>query len=211
MFAGIITGTGTVVSLTHGDHAAVLQIRSEHLAPESGRPVELGESIAVSGVCLTAVSMTGDTVTFDVASETLRKTTLGHLTPGSTVNIERSLRFGDRVDGHLVQGHVDCVAEIVESAMEGETLRLAISLPDELCGLIAEKGAVAVDGVSLTVGAVRDGRFYVYVIPHTRAVTTLGLAEGGAKVNLEADMFARYVRETVIARDGASHADADRK
>lgn len=210
MFSGIVQGTGSVVELVKDGESGRLCVRSSLFADVAGvdaaaarRPLQLGESIAISGVCLTAVSWKSDSregdVLFDLSSETIRRTVLGELRNGSTVNVERSLRFGDPVDGHLMQGHVDSVGSVLARTQEGNTTRFEISIPAELSALIAVKGSVAVDGVSLTVGERTDTSFSVYLIPHSLAVTTFGSLQAGSKVNLEADLFARYSYE-ILAR-----------
>src|SRR5689334_13384089 len=148
MFSGIVESTGVVQSV---EKTGRLSVRSDVFAAH-GTELKLGDSISVSGVCLTIVALEGDRAEFDLASETLRRTTLGGLRPGAEINLERSLRFGESLDGHLVQGHVDAVAEVLRCEEEGETIRLTVTLPEEVRELIVQKGAVAVDGVSLTVG-----------------------------------------------------------
>jgi riboflavin synthase len=153
----------------------------------------LGESVACSGVCLTVVERGGGLVSFDAVPETLSRTTIGSWRPGSTVNLERALALSDRLGGHLVQGHVDAVGEVLSRAPEGQGARLAISLPASIAPLVAEKGSIAVDGVSLTVAVAGRDRFEVALIPETLVRTTLGEARPGTKVNLEADVVARHV------------------
>lgn len=155
-------------------------------------PFVLGESISVSGACLTVVSFTAQGFEADVSRETNEKTTLGQLTVGSAVNIERALKVGDRLGGHLVSGHVDAVAVLRDIAPAGEAKRLRIGYPASLARFIAAKGSVALDGVSLTVNAVQADELEVMVIPHTLAVTTLGDLKPGAALNLEVDTLARY-------------------
>ena len=154
----------------------------------------LGESISVSGACLTVVSISSDARGFeaDVSVETAEKTTLGALAIGAAVNLERALKVGDRLGGHLVRGHVDAVAELLRVAPAGEAQRLTVGFPRELARFIAAKGSIALDGVSLTVNAVTDSSLEVMVIPHTLAVTTLGELRPGAPINLEVDTLARY-------------------
>ena len=158
-------------------------------APLTSAGASVGDSIAVNGVCLTVVAQ-GDTGAWhaDVVDETLARTNLGRLAPGDPVNLERPLRLSDRLDGHLVQGHVDAVGEVVEPAP-----RLRVRTGDPGLRYVATKGSIAVDGVSLTVVEVLDDGFTVAVIPHTAAVTTLGLRRPGDAVNLEFDVIAKYV------------------
>lgn len=152
----------------------------------------LGESISVSGACLTVVSSDGRSFEADVSLETADKTTLGQLAIGASVNIERALKVGDRLGGHLVSGHVDAVAELLRVAPAGEAQRLSVGFPPELARFIAAKGSITLDGVSLTVNSVTDRVLEVMVIPHTLAVTTLGELRPGASINLEVDTLARY-------------------
>ena len=155
-------------------------------------PLVLGESISVSGACLTVVSSDARSFEADVSLETAEKTTLGELALGSPVNLERALKVGDRLGGHLVSGHVDALAELRQASPAGDARRLAFSYPRELARFIAVKGSVTLDGVSLTVNAVASDALEVMVIPHTLAVTTLGDLKPGARVNLEVDTLARY-------------------
>ncbi|HEY0467631.1 MAG TPA: riboflavin synthase [Polyangiaceae bacterium] len=152
----------------------------------------LGESISVSGACLTVVASDARGFEADVSLETAERTTLGALPIGASVNLERALKVGDRLGGHLVSGHVDAVAELVRVAPAGEAQRLSVSFPPELARFIAAKGSITLDGVSLTVNAVTDRVLEVMVIPHTLSVTTLGELRSGAQINLEVDTLARY-------------------
>jgi riboflavin synthase len=161
----------------------------------------LGESIAVSGACLTVVEREGDHFRVDAAPETLRRTTLGELRTGSQVNLERALRLSDRLGGHLVLGHVDGVLPLLSRGHEGGSLVLEIALTPELAPLFIEKGSVALDGVSLTVNSVGDDRFGVQLIPETQARTTLSQRAVGERYNVEADLIGKYV-----ARLHAAHA-----
>ncbi|HWZ91019.1 MAG TPA: riboflavin synthase [Polyangiaceae bacterium] len=168
----------------------------------------LGESISVSGACLTVVNSDGRSFEADVSLETAAKTTLGALTLGSSVNLERALKVGDRLGGHLVSGHVDAVAELRRVVAAGDAKRLAISYPRELARFIAAKGSVALDGVSLTVNEIVADVFEVMVIPHTLAVTTLGELKAGALLNLEVDTLARYaVRFLDVSASESSRGD----
>jgi riboflavin synthase len=152
----------------------------------------LGESISVSGACLTVVSSDARGFEADVSLETAEKTTLGALAIGASVNLERALKVGDRLGGHLVSGHVDAVAELLRVTPAGEAMRLSVGFPPELSRFIAAKGSITLDGVSLTVNAVSDRELSVMVIPHTLSVTTLGELRSGAAINLEVDTLARY-------------------
>lgn len=193
MFAGIVEGIGVVGQEESPDRFSV---RSELFEREKAS-LKVGDSVAVNGVCLTIVQLAEQRASFDLASETRRRTTLGGLRPGAEVNLELSLRFGARVDGHFVQGHVDAVSEVLKCEEEGETLRLTLTLPEEVRGLLVRKGAVALDGVSLTIGEVELETFSVYLIPHTKQVTTFKNVQAGRLVNVEADSIARYVRGVI--------------
>lgn len=190
MFSGIVKGVGRV--LERIDHGADARL----IIATAGVPlgaVEVGASIAVSGVCLTAVECGEERFAADVSGETLAVTTLGSLRSGARVNLEPSLRLGDSLDGHLVLGHVDGVGRVLAVRPAGRSLALEIEVPTGLERYVALKGSVAVDGVSLTVNGVRGRCFEVNVIPHTAAVTIIGEYAAGAAVNIEADLIARYV------------------
>ena len=192
MFAGIVAAVGRVTSSKpHGDGLR-LRIEANGLPMDD---VKVGDSIAVQGVCLTVVAFDGNGFDVDVSKATLDVT--HGLAEGRAVNLERSLRMGDRVDGHLVAGHVDGVGRVAELQELGGSARVVIEAPAAIARYIAPKGSVAVDGVSLTVNAVDGRRFEVNLIPHTRAVTAFrGLARDG-RVNIEVDMLARYVERAL--------------
>ena len=188
MFAGIVSAVGRIVSAEPYGNGLRLRIQAGELGLDD---VKVGDSIAIAGVCHTVVARSGVAFDVDTSQATLEVTTgLGH---GREVNLEKSLRLADRIDGHLVSGHVDGVGTVTAFDELGGSARLEIEAPAELARYIARKGSVAVAGVSLTVNAVRGSRFEINVIPHTRAVTTLGNLALGTKVNLEVDMIARYV------------------
>lgn len=200
MFTGIVTALGEVRSVERGDGLARLTIASSYDAAG----VDIGASVAHDGVCLTVVSKAPDpqgmTHVVEVAAESLALTTMGALKAGDRVNLERSLRVGDELGGHMVQGHVDGLGEVLSVTQDGEGWRLRIKPPATIDHLIAPKGSIAISGVSLTVNEVdRDG-FGVLIIPHTWAVTTLSKLKAGDKVNLEADMMARYAARLIEAR-----------
>lgn len=190
MFTGLVADMGVVERIAPRQGGARLTLRPRTLAADALAP---GESVACSGVCLTVVERGGGLVSFDAVPETLARTTIGTWRPGSAVNLERALALTDRLGGHLVQGHVDAVGEVLARTPEGQGVRLSLSLPASIAPLVAEKGSVAVDGVSLTVAAVTRDAFEVALIPETLARTTLGAAGPGTKVNLEADVVARHV------------------
>jgi riboflavin synthase len=204
MFTGIVEELGEVVSVEHLDGTARITVRGPQVTSDA-RP---GDSIAVNGTCLTVTGLSGGDFTADVMAETLRRTGLGGLAPGSPVNLERSLRVGDRLGGHLVQGHVDGVGRIVSRAPAEHWEVVRITVPPGLARYLVEKGSVAVDGVSLTISALGgDGQswFEVSLIPATLAATTLGRAAPGSRVNLEADVIGKYVERMLgTARETAA-------
>jgi riboflavin synthase len=187
MFTGLVECTGHVA-------ARARRGPSERLTLGASLPdLSLGESIAVSGACLTVVAFAQGRFEVDVSAETLKKTTLGRRAIGARVNLERSLKVGDRLGGHLLAGHVDGLARLVEVQSSGDARAMTFEIPPELARFIAAKGSVALDGVSLTVNTVSGRRFTVMLIPHTLAVTTLGELSPGDELNLEVDQVARYV------------------
>lgn len=207
MFTGIIEISAELATLRPATEGSRLEVRP---AP-SPEPLatETGESIAINGVCLTLEAGSApDRWRFFASPETLRRTTLGALRPGAALNLERALRAGDRLGGHFVAGHVDAVGEITRWERLGESWELEVAFPAELAPLLAVKGSVAVDGISLTVATLTAGRFTVAVIPHTVAVTNLRAAVVGQPVNLEADMFARYVVRALEAQQHQSSPPA---
>jgi len=191
VFSGIVEAIGQVRAVAGTPSGTRLSIRSTFAG------LVLGESISVSGVCLTAVAFSADGFDVDVSAETLRRSTLGRLAVGDAVNLERSLRLGDRLSGHLVFGHVDGTGTLRSKAPEGDSLLCRFEAPAAVARYLVEKGSVAVDGVSLTVFDCREGEFTVAIIPHTAQVTTLGNLSAGSAVNLESDMLARYVEKLV--------------
>ncbi len=190
MFAGIVRGVGRIVETEDkgGDRRVVIS-HSGIAMPEP----EIGASIAVNGVCLTATSVGGGRFEADVSGETLAATAFAEYAPGTGVNLEPSLRLGDPIDGHLVSGHVDGVGRVVGLAPAQRSTTLTVEVPPPLARFIAVKGSIAVDGVSLTVNRVDGARFEVNVIPHTREGTVIGRYRVGTPVNIEVDMLARYV------------------
>ena len=198
MFTGIVQGIGRIVALTPkgGDVELVVDA-----APVSLAGVAVGDSIAVAGACLTATRIDGDRFAADVSNETLARTTLGALKPGSRVNLEKALRAGDPLGGHYVTGHADGLAHVVAAQDDGRSLKLLFDVPAELAASLAPKGSVTLEGVSLTVNEVEGRRFGINLIPHTREVTTLGALRPGDAVNLEIDVIARYVAR-LVGRDG---------
>lgn len=197
MFTGIIKATGEISAIEKAGGDVRLSIRSEQLPFAS---YEVGESIAVNGVCLTAVELRDDGFATDVSVETLDVTGLGQLAVGSTVNLEPSLSLGDRLGGHLVSGHVDCVGRVMRCAADARSTRLTIEIPAAYTRYVAKKGSVCVDGVSLTINEVAGNSIDVNIIPHTAEATIIGDYSIGTTVNIEVDMLARYV-ERLLAKD----------
>jgi riboflavin synthase len=189
MFTGLVEALGTVRRVTATGAGRDLVVAEPALAPE----LALGESVAVNGACLTVVERDAETFRFQAGPETLARTNLGELGPGDRVNLERSLRLGDRLGGHLVQGHVDGVGRVAERRRGGDWELVWFACPPELAAQLVSKGSVAVDGVSLTVVDVTADGFSVALIPHTLEHTTLGRRPVGSKVNLETDLLAKYV------------------
>jgi riboflavin synthase len=198
MFTGIIQATGSVSAAEHrgGDLRLTLDVGALATCVEARR-LAIGESICVSGVCLTVTQFDGRQIVADVSRETLAVTTLGRLRPGDVVNLEAALRAGDPLGGHLLAGHVDGVAEVVGLAPDARSLRLSLEVPAALARFIASKGSVALDGVSLTVNEVAERRFGVNLIPHTVELTTFGELALGRQLNLEVDLLARYVQRAL--------------
>lgn len=191
MFTGIVSDIGEVLSVMPGGRTGDRRfvVRTRH----DMKPVALGASIACSGCCLTVTEKGSDRFTVEASGETLDKTHLGDWRQGTRINLELSLKLGDELGGHLVYGHVDGVGKVVSATPEGGSMRFVFEAPPDLMRFMAAKGSVAVDGVSLTVNEVTGNYFGVNVISHTQAVTTLGQAKAGQRVNLEVDMLARYV------------------
>ena len=192
MFTGIVTDVGEITALTPGGQAGDRKfvVKTRH----DMTPIAMGASIACSGCCLTVVEKGPDWFAVEVSGETLDKTHLGDWQQGQRINLELSLKLGDELGGHLVYGHVDGVGKIVSMTPEGGSVRFVFEAPGDLARFIASKGSVAVDGISLTVNEVEGNRFGINIISHTQAVTTLGTARPGQRVNLEVDMLARYVQ-----------------
>ena len=188
MFTGIVTDLGSVRAV-RGQGDVRLEIKTRF----NTNDIPAGGSICCSGVCLTAFDKGPGWFAVSVSKETLDRTTIGEWVQGTPVNLERALKVGDELGGHIVSGHVDGIATIVAITPENDSRRFTFEVPEELRGFIAEKGSVALDGISLTVNEVARNRFGVNVIPHTLAVTTLGAARPGGRVNFEVDMLARYV------------------
>ncbi len=196
MFSGIVEALGELVEIRPEPPGCRLMIREPKIVGETS----VADSISVNGCCLTVVEVEGETMGFQAGPETLARTNLGDLVPGSPVNLERSLMVGDRLGGHFVSGHIDGVGTLRERQDMGEWSNFWFQIPGELSLQMASKGSIAVDGVSLTIVDSEAERFSVALIPYTLAVTTLGPLKVGGKVNLETDMLAKYVQRLLEAR-----------
>jgi len=202
MFTGLVEKQGILASRTQKGRNAELVVR----APLAD--VVLGESISVDGCCLTVVAFTADTLTFDVSTESLERTTLGDVSVGGSVNLERAMQVGARFGGHVVSGHVDGTGTCVKMEAVDAYTRVTFSFPKPLARFIAEKGSITINGVSLTVNHAGDEDFDVMLIPHTQEITTLGTLRPGSRVNLEVDLFARYVARMLDVDSRTNNDDA---
>lgn len=203
MFTGIIQSVGKIEAIedTGGDRTFSIDLGDLNVSD-----IALGDSVAISGVCLTAVAFDGNSFKADVSTETLSVTTMGELSVGDQVNLELALTPTTRLGGHMVSGHVDGVGQVVDRYQDGRSERIDISAPPALSRYIAAKGSICVDGVSLTVNEVSGDRFGVNIIPHTVEQTNLGRCQAGVRVNLEIDVIARYLERLLTA--GGGHADS---
>jgi riboflavin synthase len=195
LFTGLVQGVGRVGAIDRSDAGARVVIETPLVSE-----LNPGDSIAVNGVCLSAAALENGSFAADAMNETLNRTSLGDLAPGAEVNLELPLRAGDRMGGHVVQGHVDGVGRVVSVAEDGFARRIEIEAPDQVLRYVIEKGSIAVDGVSLTVAAVLSRTFTVSLIPETLQRTNLGRAQPGDRVNLEADVLAKYVEKLMGVR-----------
>ncbi|MBU0960718.1 MAG: riboflavin synthase [Proteobacteria bacterium] len=207
MFTGIVAGTGRLLAKRGAGGGLAFDLEAGFDLTD---PAE-GESIAVNGVCLTAYNIQGRTFTVDVSPESLSRTTLGKLSVGGKVNMERALQLTDRLGGHIVSGHVDCVASVRERQSKGDYTLFSFSFPAALSCYVAEKGSVTIDGVSLTVNSCGDETFAVSIIPHTLQVTTLGLLKRGAQVNVEVDIIGKYVERLLLRKGSDDKVDIKEK
>ena len=195
MFTGLVEAIGSVRSLEKRGDAARLTLET----PLAAR-LQLGESLAVNGCCLTVASTTHETASFDLLGETLARTNLGTLASGARVNLERALRADGRFGGHFVQGHIDTTAEVISAETKGADMNLVVSLPPSGSRYLIGKGSIAVNGVSLTVASLGEDRFGLWISPHTLQETNLGDLRAGSPVNLEYDMLAKYAERQIAAR-----------
>ncbi|MFZ5875547.1 MAG: riboflavin synthase [Nitrospirota bacterium] len=206
MFTGIVEELGVVQGLERGLQSAVLTV----LARRVINGLNVGDSITVNGVCVTVVRTTDQGFAVDVGPETLRVTTLGGLAPGDGVNLERAMRLGDRLGGHLVSGHVEAVGRVASRTPDGNAINLTIEAPREILRYCVGKGSITIDGVSLTITSLTEKTFGVMIIPHTAEITNLGLKPPGSPVNLEPDLIAKYVERLLTGGDAkAEKVDAE--
>jgi len=203
MFTGLIEDLGTLRELRRESNSVRLTVGTAIPVAE----LRLGDSVAVNGICLTVVDIGKGSFSADVSPETLERSTLGGLTAGCRVNLERALRLSDRLGGHLVSGHVDAIATISERVEDSNAIRFTFRLPAAVNRFVAEKGSVAIDGISLTVNAVTEETFSVAVIPHTLAMTTLQEKKSGDRVNIETDLIARYLARLLGAEEAKPKGD----
>ena len=203
MFTGLIEEVGRVASIARSSSGTASSAKGLRLKVEAGMltpAMPLGDSLAVDGVCLTVVAATAGWVEVEVGPETMERTTLGALVVGRPVNLERALRVGDRLGGHIVQGHVDATGRVVSAGARGEAWDVRIVLPETLCRYIIEKGSICVDGISLTVNRLESDGFWVSLIPHSQGKTTLASRGAGDRVNIEVDLVGKYVERLLGAR-----------
>jgi riboflavin synthase len=198
MFTGIVRELGSVDAVERRPAGARIRLR----APQTASAAAIGDSVALNGVCLTVTAVDDGALAFDAVPETLRRTSLGRLASGARVNVEPALRAGEPLGGHIVQGHVDGVGRVRSITPEGEGARLAIDAAPDLLRYCAEKGSIAVEGVSLTIAAVDESSVEIALIPHTLSVTTLGSLAPGHEVNVEVDVVAKYVERLLPRRSG---------
>ena len=203
MFTGIIETQGIIMRVDRVSGGAQLEV----YAPEFGRDMAIGDSVAVDGACLTVVKFIRGAFVADVSGETLDKTTLASLRQGSKVNLERALRLSDRLGGHIVSGHVDGVGRLVQRHVAANSTAYQFQAPIEVVDYLMPKGSIAVDGISLTIAQLKGDNFAVAVVPHTEQATTLAEKHIGAPVNVEADVMAKYVRRYVDLYEGGGESD----
>ena len=203
MFTGIIEGLGTITGIQPSNQGKKLSIEADFSLNET----KIGDSIAVSGACLTAVTLDNKNFQVDVAPETLSKSTLGDSRVGERVNLERALQLSGRLDGHLVSGHVDGVGTIKSKENKGNAIIITINIPESLANYMIKKGSVAVDGISLTINNCDNNSFEVRIIPHTAKLTTVGFKKAGDAVNIETDMIGKYVEKFVKRMAGSDKED----
>jgi len=197
MFTGIIEGLGTIQHLHRSGNSFRMSIVSDFNLNDA----KVGDSIAVNGVCLTAIQLTTRQFDVDIAPETVSKTVFQFIKPNERVNLERALRLSDRIDGHLVSGHVDGLGTITNRQSQDNAIIIEITTQPAICRYMIHKGSVAVDGISLTINRLEENRFYLSIIPHTAKLCTIGIKKVGQKVNIETDMIGKYVERFVMNKD----------
>ena len=205
MFTGIVEECGTVAGIRTGAHGAQVTISARTVLEGT----QVGDSIAVNGICLTVTSLSPTAFTADVMNETLNRSQLGTLRACSPVNLERAMQLGGRLGGHLVSGHIDATGTIRRVSEDGNAVWYTVEAPETVLRYVVEKGSITIDGISLTVASVGQDSFQVSVIPHTRAVTNLASKSVGSLVNLEADLVGKYVEKLLFGHAGASDAQAE--
>ena len=206
MFTGIIEGLGVITAMRSAGQGRQMTVEADFDLNQT----KIGDSICVSGACLTAVKIDGRHFEVDISPETLQMTTFGQAKVGQRVNIERALMLSDRIDGHLVSGHIDGVGKIGKRETVGNAIVVTIEVPEALTRYMINKGSVAVDGISLTINTCDAGSFSVSIIPHTAKLTTIGLKNKGDPVNIETDMLGKYVEKFMNARSGRDDALAQK-
>ena len=189
MFSGIVEEKGIVSGIRKKENLIILSVKAKKVL----KGIKSGDSISVDGACLTVTKIKNNVVDFDIMKETIDKTTLKFLEVGSEVNLEGALRVNDRLGGHFVSGHIDCVGIIQKRISKPNYEEFQIEIPKPLARYLAPKGSVSVDGISLTLGEVKKNVFYIYIIPHTLEITTLGKKKDGDHVNIETDLLAKYI------------------
>jgi len=199
MFTGIITETGRVSSFVKNNRIHRIAVD----APKTSKGISIGDSVAVDGACLTVVKIINSLITFDVMDETARRSTIAHLKEGDIVNLEGSMKADGRFDGHFVQGHIDCIGTIRSIGKSTGSFLIDIDVPEGFNGLYVNKGSIAIDGVSLTIGECRKNGFNVYIIPHTLKATTLMARKPGDGVNVEFDVIGKYISKTQESKEEA--------
>jgi len=206
LFTGLVTEIGTVQSTSRTSSGQRLVVR----APGTASETALGDSVDINGACQTVMNISGDTFSVDTIPETLKKTTLGELKVGSRVNLEQAVKASDRLGGHIISGHIDCVGTVVRARKLPTVIELKVSFPSEFTDLIVPQGSVALDGVSLTVAALNQNEFTVAIIPTTWEMTTLSDLKSGSRINLEFDIMGKYIVNYLRRRNATSGIDENK-
>jgi len=206
LFTGLVTEIGTVQSTSRTSSGQRLVVR----APGTASETALGDSVDINGACQTVMNISGDTFSVDTIPETLKKTTLGELKVGSRVNLEQAVKASDRLGGHIISGHIDCVGTVVRARKLPTVIELKVSFPSEFTDLIVPQGSVALDGVSLTVAALNQNEFTVAIIPTTWEMTTLSDLKSGSRINLEFDIMGKYIVNYLRCRNATSGIDENK-